>query len=251
MDEGRSGHDYLSLLYPCPVVSRRRVKSQHFVGTARLVVRTHVNRFPIQLVGASLLLVVVYGLALLSQNYLDAQLQQSLLWRTRGWRRQRLAGFLLLQVGILIVPAMLLAVALALAATWLLLSNEMRRVLARPSPISVIRPRHEDWDRVPYGVGAGRPDIYRALPDRHPKTSARGRVHPRVAGLHAGLLPCAFGLWRWMAPSKSFATPLDEIDELRNELELVEGQVLNLFSGDDLERVRLPRSLRLLGSVAW
>jgi hypothetical protein len=86
--------------------------------------RSRVNRFPIQLVGASLLLVVVYALALLSQNYLDAQLQQSLLWRTRGWRRERLASFFLLQMGILLVPAMLLAVALALAATWLLLSEE-------------------------------------------------------------------------------------------------------------------------------
>jgi predicted lysophospholipase L1 biosynthesis ABC-type transport system permease subunit len=86
--------------------------------------RTHVDQFPIQLVGVSLLLVVVYALALLSQNYLDAQHQQSLLWRTRGWRRERMAGFLLLQLGILLVPAILLAVALALAATWLLLSNE-------------------------------------------------------------------------------------------------------------------------------
>jgi putative ABC transport system permease protein len=86
--------------------------------------RTRVNQFPIQLVGASLLLVVVYALALLSQNYLDAQHQQSLLWRMRGWRRERIAGFLLLQMGILLVPAMLLAVVLALAATWLLLNNE-------------------------------------------------------------------------------------------------------------------------------
>ncbi len=86
--------------------------------------RTRVNRLPIDLVGASILLVVVYALALLSQNYLDAQLQQSLLWRMRGWRRERLAGFLLCQVGILLVPAMLLAVAFALTATWLLLSNE-------------------------------------------------------------------------------------------------------------------------------
>jgi predicted lysophospholipase L1 biosynthesis ABC-type transport system permease subunit len=86
--------------------------------------RTRVNRFPIQLVGASLLLIVIYALALLSQNYLDSQLQQSLLWRTRGCRRQRLAAFLLLQMGILLVPAMLLAAALALAATWLLLSKE-------------------------------------------------------------------------------------------------------------------------------
>jgi hypothetical protein len=86
--------------------------------------RTRVNQFPIQLVGASLLLVVVYALALLSQNYLDAQHQQSLLWRTRGWRRERMAGFVLLQMGILLVPAILVAVALAFAATWLLLSNE-------------------------------------------------------------------------------------------------------------------------------
>jgi predicted lysophospholipase L1 biosynthesis ABC-type transport system permease subunit len=86
--------------------------------------RTRVNQFPIQLVGASLLLVVVYALALLSQNYLDAQHQQSLLWRTRGWRRERVAGFLLLQIGVLLVPAILLAVALALAAAWLLLGNE-------------------------------------------------------------------------------------------------------------------------------
>lgn len=86
--------------------------------------RTRVNQFPIELVGASLLLVVVYALALLSQSYLDAQHQQSLLWRTRGWRRERMAGFLLLQMGILLVPAIVLGMALAIAATWLLLSNE-------------------------------------------------------------------------------------------------------------------------------
>src|ERR1700682_475978 len=84
--------------------------------------RTRVNRFPIQLVAASVLLVVVYALALLSQSYLDAQLQQSLLWRIRGWRRERLVGFLLLQMGVLLVPAMLLAVAFSLAAASLLLS---------------------------------------------------------------------------------------------------------------------------------
>lgn len=86
--------------------------------------RTRVNRFPIQLVGASLVLVVVFALALLSQAYLDSQLPQSLLWRTRGGRRERLAGFLMLQMGILLLPAMLLAVALALAVSWALLSKE-------------------------------------------------------------------------------------------------------------------------------
>jgi len=86
--------------------------------------RSRANRFPIQLVGAGLLLVVVYALALLSQNYLDAQLQQSLLWRTRGWRRERLAGFLLLQLCILVVPAVVVALALGLAGGWLLLRIE-------------------------------------------------------------------------------------------------------------------------------
>jgi hypothetical protein len=86
--------------------------------------RTRVNGFPIQLVGASLLLVVVYALALLSQAYFDSQLRQSLLWRTRGGRRECLAGFLLLQVGILLVPALLVAVVLALAVTGALLSKE-------------------------------------------------------------------------------------------------------------------------------
>jgi len=86
--------------------------------------RTRVNRFPVDLVAASLLLVVVYALALLSQNYLDAQLPQSLLWRTRGWRRERLGGFLLVQMAILLVPALLLAVGVALAGAWLLLSGE-------------------------------------------------------------------------------------------------------------------------------
>jgi predicted lysophospholipase L1 biosynthesis ABC-type transport system permease subunit len=86
--------------------------------------RTRVSQFPIQLVGASLLLVMAYALGLLSHSYLDSQLQQSLLWRTRGTRRERIAGFLLAQMGILLVPAILLAVALALAATWFLLSHE-------------------------------------------------------------------------------------------------------------------------------
>lgn len=86
--------------------------------------RTRVNQFPSQLVGASLVLVVVYALALLSQNYLDAHLQQSLLWRTRGGRRNRLAASFFLQMGILILPAILLAIAVSLVAAWLLLSKE-------------------------------------------------------------------------------------------------------------------------------
>ena len=86
--------------------------------------RTRVNQFPSQLVAASLVLVVVYALALLSQSYLDTQLQQSLLWRTRGGRRERLTGFFLLQMGILLVPAVLLAVTLSLASSWLVLSKE-------------------------------------------------------------------------------------------------------------------------------
>ena len=86
--------------------------------------RTLVNQFPSELVGASLVLVVVYALALLSQNYLDAHLQQSLLWRTRGGRRDRLAASFSLQMGILLLPAVLLAVALSVAAAWLLLTKE-------------------------------------------------------------------------------------------------------------------------------
>lgn len=86
--------------------------------------RSRVNAFPVQLVGASLLLIVLYALALLSQNYLDSQRQQSLLWRTRGWRRERLANFFVLQVGILLVPSVILGTALALFATWILLGVE-------------------------------------------------------------------------------------------------------------------------------
>ena len=86
--------------------------------------RTLVNQFPSQLVGASLVLVVVYALALLSQNYLDAHLQQSLLWRIRGGRRNRLAASFFLQMGILLVPAILLAIAVSVAAARLLLSKE-------------------------------------------------------------------------------------------------------------------------------
>jgi hypothetical protein len=86
--------------------------------------RTRVNRFPIQLVGASLVLVVAYALGLLSQSYFDSQLRHSLLWRTRGGRRGPLAGFLMLQTGILLVPALLLAVVVALADTSFLLSKE-------------------------------------------------------------------------------------------------------------------------------
>jgi hypothetical protein len=97
--------------------------------------RTRINAFPIHLVGASLLLIVLYALALLSQNYLDAQGQQSLLWRTRGWRRERLANFFLLQNGILIVPSALLGTALALFATWILLGVET----GFSSPVSVGR----------------------------------------------------------------------------------------------------------------
>src|SRR5258708_34743446 len=86
--------------------------------------RTLVNQFPSELVGASLVLVVVYALALLSQNYLDAHLQQSLLWRTRGGRRDRLAASFSLQMGILLLPAVLLAVALSVAAASVLLTQE-------------------------------------------------------------------------------------------------------------------------------
>jgi hypothetical protein len=86
--------------------------------------RARVNRFPSQLVGASLVLVVVYALALLSQNYLAAHLPQSVLWRTRGGRRDRLAASFMLQMGILLVPAILLAIALSIAAAWFLLSKE-------------------------------------------------------------------------------------------------------------------------------
>ena len=86
--------------------------------------KARVNHFPSQMVGVSLLLIVAYALALLSQNYLDAQLQQSLLWRTRGGRRDRLTGFLLLQMGILLLPALLLAVVVSLAAAWSLVSSE-------------------------------------------------------------------------------------------------------------------------------
>src|SRR5258708_12682216 len=76
--------------------------------------RTLVNQFPSELVGASLVLVVVYALALLSQNYLDAHLQQSLLWRTRGGRRDPLAASFSLRMGILLLPAVLFPVALSI-----------------------------------------------------------------------------------------------------------------------------------------
>jgi ABC-type lipoprotein release transport system permease subunit len=86
--------------------------------------RTRVNQFPSRLVGASLVLVVAYALALLSHNYLDAHLRQALLWRTRGGARDRVRAALLLQIGILLLPAIFVAICLSYAVAWFVLSGE-------------------------------------------------------------------------------------------------------------------------------
>jgi hypothetical protein len=198
--------------------------------------RTRVNQFPVQLVAASLLLVVVYALALLSQNYLDAQRQQSLLWRMRGWRRERLAGFLLLQMGILVVPALLLAAALALAATWLLLNNET----------GTSAPLNEDSAGVPISalaIGISLVLIVEAV------LTIRFCRHSVLEMRRALSRPSSVAWWRWRNLDVGLALlaiPLLGEAQLRSQV-----AVRSASSGHDLIGLALPvAAMAVLGLAA-
>jgi putative ABC transport system permease protein len=206
--------------------------------------RTRVNQFPIQLIGASLLLVVVYALALLTQNYLDAQLQQSLLWRMRGWRRERMAGFLLLQLGILLVPAVLLAAVLALAATWLLLNNETGTAPAvNVESVGVLIAALAVGIALVLIVGAGLTTRF----SRRSVLEMRGAMSR----------PSSVAWWRWRNLDLALAVlaiPLLAEAQLRSQV-----AVRNASSGQDLIGLALPvaamavlalAALRLLPLVA-
>jgi FtsX-like permease family protein len=198
--------------------------------------RTRINRFPIDLVAASLLLVVVYALALLSQNYLDAQLQQSLLWRTRGWRRERLVGFLLLQMGILLVPAILLAVALSLAATSLLLSSETETSAAlTASSAGVLAP----------GLAVGLALLLIVEAGLAIRFSRRTVLKMRRAMAR----PSSVAWWRWRNVDLALAVlaiPLLGEAQLRSQV-----AVRNASSGQDLIGLGLPvAAMAVLGLAA-
>src|SRR5204863_877528 len=83
-----------------------------------LLERSAVNRFPVQLVGADLIVVVLIGLGLLTNNFLTAEEEQSKLWRIRGWSRLEIARIVGAQLLLLMVPALLAATLFAIAATW-------------------------------------------------------------------------------------------------------------------------------------
>jgi|GEM_PF-2638091 hypothetical protein len=198
--------------------------------------RTRVNRFPIELVAASLLLVVVYALALLSQNYLDAKLQQSLLWRTRGWRRERLASFLLLQMGILLVPAMLLAVALALSADWLLVTREA----ATPEALIV-----SSAGLVAPGLAVGIALLLIVEAALVIRFSRRSVLEMRSAMAR----PSSVAWWRWRNLDLALALlaiPLLSEAQLRSQV-----AVRNASSGQDLIGLALPvAAMAVLGLAA-
>jgi hypothetical protein len=198
--------------------------------------RTRVNRFPIELVAASLLLVVVFALMLLSQNYLDAQLQQSLLWRTRGWRRERLVGFLLLQMGVLLVPAMLLAVALSLAAASLLLSSETETSAALTvSSAGMLAP----------GLAVGAVLLLIVEAGLAIRFSSRSVLEMRRAMAR----PSSVAWWRWRNLDLALAVlaiPFLGEAQLRSQV-----AVRNASSGQDLIGLALPvAAIAVLGLAA-
>src|SRR2546427_1854632 len=80
--------------------------------------RAVVNSLPVQLVGAELVLVVLFGVAFLTQSFLVSQATETTLWRIRGWSRGDIARFIGTQLLLLAVPAILLGSAAAIAATW-------------------------------------------------------------------------------------------------------------------------------------
>lgn len=198
--------------------------------------RTRINSFPIQLVGASLLLVVVFALTLLSQNYLEAQRQQSLLWRTRGWRRQRLAGFLLLQIAILLVPSAVLGTALAIFASWTLVGVET----GFSAPVSI------GWDSPPVaGLMAGVAVVLlleAGLAIRFSRRSV-AEMHREVAR------PSSVAWWRWRNVDlvlALLAIPLLGEAQLRSQV-----AVRAASSGDDFVGLVLPiTAIALLGLAA-
>lgn len=85
---------------------------------------TAVNQFPIQIVAVAMVCVVLYGLAFVSQSFLRSQEQQSTLWRVRGWSRARLGVFLGLHLIALVIPAVALAIGIALLSTWLVAKGQ-------------------------------------------------------------------------------------------------------------------------------
>ena len=198
--------------------------------------RTRVNRFPIELVAASLLLVVVYALALLSQNYLDAHLRQSLLWRARGWRRERLASLLLLQMGILLVPAILMAVALALAADWFLVTREA----ATPEALIV-----SSAGLLAQGLVVGIALLLIVEVALVIRFSRRGVLEMRRATARAA----SVAWWRWRNLDLALALlaiPLLAEAQLRSQV-----AVRNASSGQDLVGLALPvAAMALLGLAA-
>lgn len=97
---------------------------------ADFLARTAVNQFPIQLVAVEVIAIVFCGLAFITQNFLDAQAQQSALWRIRGWSRYRLGVFLVLQFLALAAPAATAALGIALAVTWIVAVTHRADLLA-------------------------------------------------------------------------------------------------------------------------
>jgi hypothetical protein len=80
--------------------------------------REAVNQFPIQIVAVAMICVVLYGLVFVSQSFLRAQEQQAVLWRVRGWSRARLGVFMGVHLIALVIPALVLAIGIAVASTW-------------------------------------------------------------------------------------------------------------------------------------
>jgi hypothetical protein len=86
--------------------------------------RVAVNQFPIQIVAVAMVCVVLYGLAFVSQSFLRSQERQSALWRVRGWSRARLAVFLAIHLVVLVIPAIGLAIGIALVSTWVVAKGQ-------------------------------------------------------------------------------------------------------------------------------
>jgi hypothetical protein len=87
------------------------------LSIAAFLDRANVNRLPVQLVGAELIFVVLFGLGFMTQSFLASQTAQCALWRVRGWSRFDVARYLGAQQLFLAVPAAVLGVAAAIATT--------------------------------------------------------------------------------------------------------------------------------------
>jgi hypothetical protein len=104
--------------------------------------RQQVGGYTVQLVAAALLLIGLFAVSFVARQFLDEQAPELGTLRARGWRRGRVLGFLLIQLGLLLLAAIPAGAGLAAAATLALRALAFGNApgLARADLLGVVPP---------------------------------------------------------------------------------------------------------------